>query len=273
MFTRREATSLLLASSGGLLIPGHANAQPTKGNISERVVDVFDGIEIDRHNNKEREKRLPASLVKLMPIYELMLRLQDGRLTFNDTMIASKRAESQEPSKIGIRAGERITVHEAICALVVRSANDVAVVVAEHLGEGSHDRFIKMINERALSLGMWDTRFMDASGLHDSEDQYSTAKDITTLMSRMIQDMPFYYNTYFQRKEYYWKGEAYDRGDRNRLFKSLKIDGIKTGYTSTVGFNAAATYPLLDGGKRIVVVMQAKTARGRLSSMKSLIKI
>ncbi|MEE9299507.1 MAG: serine hydrolase, partial [Alphaproteobacteria bacterium] len=137
-------------------------------------------------------KNYPASLTKLMTLYLLFETLDAHILYFDDVLTASTRAAGQPPSKLGLRKGNKISVHDAILALVVKSANDVATVVAEELG-GTEVEFAKMMTAKARSLGMSNTTFRNASGLPNKR-QLSSARDIATLAFAMRRDFPHYYH-------------------------------------------------------------------------------
>src|SRR5690606_16498341 len=147
------------------------------------------------------------------------------------------RAAAQPPSKLGRPAGSRITVDDAIRALAVRSANDIAVALAEHVG-GSEARFAALMTLRAQELGMTQTRYVNPHGLPDSR-QISSARDIAILSRSMMRDFPQYYG-YFGQRQWTFDGRSYN--NTNGLLHSMPgVDGIKTGYTNASGYNLAAS--------------------------------
>jgi len=264
-YSRRGVFGLI--SAGMITIPALAE---TPQGMTEVVVDIKTP-ELFQYSHNAEKKQRPASLVKLMTVYLLLIAIREKRVSLNTTIVTSLEATKQEPTKVWLKEGEKFTVHEALCALVVKSANDVAYATAEFLAEGSHQQFVLMMNDQAKNLGMSDTHYLDASGLSDSLDQHSTAANTALLMSRIIQDFPFEYAIYFSRTEYYWRGKSYERNDRNRIFERTSIDGMKTGYTRKARFNVAASYYVSDGVHKVMVIMKAPSYRTRLTVMKKLI--
>ena len=177
----RFAALALIAA--GLLagIPSTAHANPKYAAI---VVNAVDGTVLYSRNADAR--RYPASLTKVMTLYMLFEALEDGRITLKTKLPVSRRAAGQPPSKIALSVGQTITVDDAIKALVVKSANNVATVVAEKLG-GTEYKFAVKMTARARALGLKRTKFNNASGLPDS-GQYSTARDLSVMARRIVQD-------------------------------------------------------------------------------------
>ncbi|WP_051356854.1 D-alanyl-D-alanine carboxypeptidase [Azorhizobium doebereinerae] len=177
--------------------------------------------------------RHPASLTKIMTLYMLFEQLENGRLKLSSDMPVSARAASQSPSKLNLRPGSTIEVEDAIKAIVTRSANDVAVVIAEAVG-GTEPAFAEMMTRKARALGMSNTTFRNASGL-PNPGQITTARDLA-ILGRAIQDrFPREYR-YFSTRSFVYRGETI--GNHNRLMLRMDgVDGIKTGYTNASGFN------------------------------------
>jgi D-alanyl-D-alanine carboxypeptidase len=211
-------------------------------------------------------QRYPASLTKMMTLYVLFEELKAKRMTLSTPLSVSANAASQAPSKLGVRAGRTIEVEDAILALTTKSANDVAVVVAENVS-GSVSQFAKRMNKTARALGMNSTRFRNPHGLPDS-GQVTTARDLTKL-ARALQDrFPTYYK-YFGARTFTYKGVRHR--NHNRLLGSVEgVDGIKTGYIRASGFNLV-TNVKRDGRHIIAVVMGGKTASSRDAQMRQLI--
>jgi D-alanyl-D-alanine carboxypeptidase len=213
------------------------------------------------------EGRYPASLTKMMTLYMLFEALERGDVTMETRLTASRNASRQPPSRLGLRRGDSITVEQAIRALVVQSANDVATMVGERLG-GSEARFAANMTSRARELGMTDTRFANASGLPDTRHR-TTARDMARLSQAIWYDFPGYYH-YFQTPTFAWR-----RGtgrNHNRLLGQVEgVDGIKTGYTRASGFNLA-TMAERDGRRVIVVVLGGETAAARDAQVAYLIE-
>lgn len=210
--------------------------------------------------------RHPASLTKIMTLYMLFERLENGRIKLDTPMEVSEHASEQAPTKLGLRPGQTIRVEDAIKGLVTRSANDAAVVIAEALG-GSEDEFAKMMTRKARSLGMSKTVYVNASGLPD-DAQITTARD-QSLLGRAIQDrFPKYYR-YFSTAAFTYRGKVI-RNHNHLLGHVEGVDGIKTGYTRSSGFNLVTS---MKRGNRFLVgvVMGGRSAGSRDAIMRNLL--
>ena len=217
------------------------------------VIDGVTGKVLYARN--ETAERRPASLTKMMTLYLLFDALKAGKLTMETPLPVSRRAALQKPTKLGLRRGQTLPVDTAIRALVVRSANDVAVVVAEALG-GTESHFAVMMTEKARQLGMRSTNFHNASGLPDPL-QISTASDMGILGRRLAYDHPQYF-PYFSLAGFEYKGTWF--GGHNKLIGRYDgADGIKTGYTGLSGFNLVSS--VVRGSNHVIaVVMGGRTA-------------
>lgn len=228
------------------------------------VVDADSGQVLHAVNADTRN--YPASLTKMMTLYLVFEALDKGTLKFDQRLPVSKRAAGMPPSKLGLKAGDRIAVEDAILALTTKSANDVAVVVAEALA-GNEVEFAKLMTKRARELGMSRTTFRNASGLPHRE-QKSTARDMVRLAQALQSDYPQYYH-YFSATEFTYQGRTYR--NHNRLLKAYDgTDGIKTGYTRASGFNLVSSVQR-DGRRVIAVVLGGKTAQSRDAHMVKLL--
>jgi D-alanyl-D-alanine carboxypeptidase len=208
------------------------------------------------------EARFPASLTKMMTLYLLFEEVEAGRLNLDSKLAVSAQAAGQPPSKLGLAAGSTITVEQAIKALIVKSANDVAVAVAEGVS-GSEWKFAQEMTTRARALGMRNTTFKNASGLPNSR-QMTTARDLAILSQRLIKDHPQYF-PYFNTQEFTWNGRTYRT--HNALVRTYAgADGLKTGYTQRSGFNLATTASR-DGQRLIGVVLGGRSVRTRDAHM------
>lgn len=229
------------------------------------VVDVKTGRVM--HAVNEDAIRHPASVTKVMTLYLLFEQLERGRMTLSTPLTVSANASRQAPSKLGLRPGSTIDVEDAIGALVTKSANDVACVIAENIG-GSEEAFAEMMTRKARALGMSRTHYANASGLPDPE-QVTTARDLT-ILARAIQDrFPRYYK-FFQTRTFHYAGRAI--GNHNRLVGSVEgVDGIKTGYTRASGFNLMTSAKL--NGRHIVgIVLGGKSGASRDRIMADLVR-
>jgi len=219
------------------------------------------------HSRHADASRYPASLTKVMTLYMLFDALKAGELKLDDKLTVSRNAANQPPSNIKLKAGQKITVSDAIDALVIKSANDVAVVVAERLG-GSEKRFAALMTTKAKQMGMKRTRFRNASGLPNSK-QRSTARDLALLAERMLEDHPSYYH-YFQTTSFSWGGRTYK--SHNKLMGKVNgVDGMKTGYIRASGFNLM-TSAERDNRRIIVVMTGGRTAKSRNAHVKALVE-
>lgn len=228
------------------------------------VIDASNGRVL--HAENPDRKAYPASLTKIMTLYMVFEALENGELTMNSKLKVSRRAARMPPSKLGLRAGQTIKVKDAMLALMTKSANDVAVTVAEALG-GTESNFARLMTRQARALGMSRTTFRNASGLPNGK-QLSTARDMSKLARIVLRKFPKYYK-YFSTRSFTYRGRAYN--NHNKLLKSfLGTDGIKTGYTHASGFNLVAS-AVRDRRRLIGVVFGGKTGRSRDKHMKTLL--
>ncbi|MEK1886719.1 MAG: D-alanyl-D-alanine carboxypeptidase family protein [Phyllobacterium sp.] len=210
--------------------------------------------------------RVPASLTKMMTLYLTFEALQSGRISKSTMIPVSAHAASQAPSKLGIRPGQAIDVDTAIKAIVVKSANDVAVALAEYLG-GSEDQFAALMTEKARRLGMRGTNFHNASGLPDPQ-QITTARDMALLGLALRRHYPGQYY-YFAAHDFVFNGKQI-RGHNRVLDQVNGADGIKTGYVRASGFNIVTS--VSDNGRQLIaVVMGGNTARSRDAQVVNLV--
>ena len=218
------------------------------------------------HADKPNRQAYPASLTKMMTLYMVFEAIDKGRLTMDQRLKVSSRATKMPPSKLGLGRGQTISVRDAIMALVTKSANDVAVVVAESLG-GSESNFAKMMTQRARELGMSRTTFRNASGLPNSK-QLSTARDMVKLAQALLRHYPHHYRV-FKAQSFTYRGRKYP--NHNKLLKNYSgTDGIKTGYTHASGFNLVAS-SVRNGHRLIAVVFGGKTGKSRDRHMRKLL--
>ena len=190
----------------------------------------------------------PASLTKMMTLYIVFDYLEKGKLSWDTKMKVSKFATTRSCSCIDIKEGDQISIEDAVMALIIKSANNVATVVSEHIS-GSERNFAKLMTKYARQIGMSKTTFKNASGL-PNRAQMTTARDISTLSYKLIKNFPDEY-TLFKKEKFVWKGKTYKT--HNRLMQSYKgADGIKTGYISASGFQLA--FSAVRNEKRLIGV-------------------
>ena len=237
---------------------------PLTEKFAAIVIDANTGKVL--YQNDADETRYPASLAKMMTMYLMFDQLEQGKATVNSPIFFSANAAGQPPSKLGIKSGSFLIYDEALRALAVKSANDVAMAVAETIG-GTEANFAAMMTNKARALGMSRTRFTNPSGLPDSQ-MVTTARDMATLGLALRKNHPRYYG--------YFKQTSFDiderevRGHNKTLGVIPGADGIKTGYTRASGFNLATSVKF--GGRSIVaVVMGEKTGAIRDQRMRSII--
>ncbi|CBS91623.1 D-alanyl-D-alanine carboxypeptidase family protein [Azospirillum lipoferum] len=210
----------------------------------------------------------PASLTKMMTLMLTFEALDRGTLRPDQRLVVSKHAASMPPSRLWLAPGSTITVEQAILALVTRSANDAAVVLAEALG-GSEPAFAGKMTARARALGMRRTVFRNASGLPDRL-QRTTARDMAILSRALIRRHAGHY-AYFQRRSFDWQGTTV-YGHNRLMARYPGMDGIKTGYIAASGFNLAAS-AVRDGRRLIAVVMGGHSAATRDDRVADLLDI
>ena len=180
----------------------------------------------------------PASLTKIMTLYLTFDALQHKRLGLDDYLIVSQAAANAEPVKLGLAAGAKIRVEDAIKAVAVYSANDVARVLAENLKGGQEESFADLMTRVAREIGLTHTNFENSSGL-PNDDHMSTARDIALLSMAVYKHFPQYWH-YFGIKSWTYNGKTYTNG--NRLLTSFSgCDGMKTGYTKKSKYSLVAT--------------------------------
>ncbi len=200
------------------------------------VADMDSGRVLYQEN--ANDQNYPASLTKIMTLYLTFDALEHGRLHLDDYLIVSKSAASASPVKLGLAAGSKIKVEDAIKALTVLSANDVARVLAENLKGGQEGNFAGLMTRVAAEIGLSGTNFENSSGLPD-DDHMSTARDIALLSMAVYKHFPQYWK-YFSIKTWTYNGKTYTNG--NRLLGTYPgCDGMKTGYTNKSRYSLVAT--------------------------------
>jgi D-alanyl-D-alanine carboxypeptidase len=242
----------------------HRVAQTYAPPFAAIAVDVKTGRTLYQKNADAM--RHPASLTKVMTLYMLFEQLEKGNLSLDSEILVSRHAAAQPPTKMGIRPGGTIEVEDAIKALVTRSANDIAVAIAEKIG-GSEENFAAMMTRKAHALGMTRTTYVNASGLPDVE-QVTTARDLAILAQAVQQRFPRYYG-YFSLKGFNYAGSWIP--NHNHLLGRIEgVDGIKTGYTRMSGFNLM-TNVKTDDRHVVAVVLGGRSAAIRDRQMAQLI--
>jgi len=211
----------------------------------------------------------PASLTKMMTLYIAFEAVEHGEIGLDDYVTVSKNAASEPPSKLGLRAGQKIKLRYLIRAAAVKSANDCATAIGEAI-EGSEAAFARRMNRTAKALGMTRTTFKNANGL-TQEGHLSTARDMTTLGRHVLYDYPGYYNL-FSRQSTDAGMRTVSNTNRRLLSSYRGADGIKTGYTSAAGFNLVASAQR--GNERVIAtVMGGRSSAARNARVAELLDV
>lgn len=223
-------------------------------SVSSIMIDAANGEVMYEMNADER--RYPASLTKLMTLYITFNALENNHIKLTDKLKVSRTAAGRSPSKLGVRAGETITVKDAIMAVIVKSANDCATVLAEHFAPTEADFAVLMTNT-AHKLGMKHTTFKNASGLPNKQ-QKTSARDMAILAMAVYHHFPQYYK-WFSAKSFQYKGRTI--GGHNYILKTFAgADGMKTGYTAASGYNIITSAKR--SGKRVIAVTMGHNSVG-----------
>ena len=268
-----SATLSLALGLAALLVPSAAEARHHRSAVAAPVdwanvsltdpekdaAEIMDGVSGRvLYSRNATEERHPASLTKMMTLYMLFDAFKRGQANLQTMIPTSEHAASQGRTKLYLRPGETISAEDAIKAIEVISANDVAVAIAEFLG-GTEDHFAEMMTARARQLGMTDTFYHNASGLPD-ERQITTAQDLAILARHIAYDYPQYFH-FFSTPSFAYHGRLYVTHD-NLIGHYEGADGLKTGYTQASGFNLASSVTR-NGTQIIGVVMGGRTAHMR----------
>ena len=246
------------------LVAGGAAKARADSREAALVVDANSGRVL--HASNADARRYPASLTKLMTLYLVFEQMEAGRLKETTPIAISSQAASVPPSKLDLDPGESIQLGAAIRALVTKSANDVAVAIAEHIS-GSEAAFARAMTAKARQLGMRATVFRNAHGLPDPE-QVTTARDIVTLSLALYDHFPRHARI-FATRQFNYAGASY-RNHNTMLGSFEGMEGIKTGYTRASGFNLASSVRR-DGRHVVAVVMGGRTAAARNAEMRKLL--
>ena len=220
----------------------------------------------------EKEKLYPASTTKIMTMILMFEAIESGRLKWNDILTCSEHAASMGGSQIYLEPNEKMSVFDLFKAISIASANDACVMVGEYIA-GSHEGFVKMMNEKAKELKLINTHFMNATGLHD-ENHYTCALDLAIMASYLIdigQDKLFettsLYDSYIREDspQKFWLVNT------NKLLKSYEgADGLKTGYTKEAGYCIVSTAKR-NGLRLIAVVLKEKEPKVRNQEVSTLL--
>ena len=226
------------------------------------IVIDFDTEEVLFEVNADT-RNYPASLTKIMTLYIVFDYINKGNLNYDTQLSVSSVAASRSPSKLYLEEGSSIKVRDAVNALIIKSANDVATVVAENIS-GNEKEFAKLMTSYAKKLGMKNTTFKNASGL-PNRAQLTTARDISKLCHKLITNFPNEYKL-FSNTKFSYKGKTYKT--HNKLMLSYEgADGIKTGYIKASGFQLAFS-AVRDNKRLIGIIFGGDTGSQRNKSLK-----
>ena len=245
-------------------------AGPEVSGKSALLMDMETGTVLYAQN--EHARLAPASVTKVMTMLLIMEAIDDGRIGWDDTVIASEAAAAKGGSQIYLKVGESMTVTDMVKSIAVSSANDCACAMAEHIA-GSESAFVDLMNKRAAELGMQDTHFVNCTGLDDGEDaqnHLTSAYDIALMSRELMKNHPD-----IQKFTTIWmdtvRGGAFGLSNTNKLVRFYPgATGLKTGFTSGAGYCLSATAER-DGMGLIAVVMGCDTSQNRFTACKQLL--
>ena len=250
---------LCLALGAGPLAAGRASAGPSL------LFDVSNGKVL--YAQDADKLWYPASLTKIMTAYVTFDAITRGQLTLESKLISSETAALEPPSKIGLPIGAELPVELGLRTLIIKSANDVAIMLAEAVS-GSKEAFALRMNETAARLGMTRTHFINPNGL-PVEGQYTTARDLARLSVAVLRDFPQF--AHYWATPYVQVGKARLRSHNSLLRNFDGADGIKTGFICDSGFNIVAS-ATRDGRKLVAIVLGEPTAKDRGIRAESLLE-
>lgn len=236
-------------------------APPTLNASAYLLIDAANGEVLVEHN---ADKPLPpASLTKMMTAYIAERELAEGRVTMDDLVPISVNAWQTGGSRTFVREGTEVRFEDLLRGVIIQSGNDASVAIAEYLA-GSEDVFADLMNQTAVSIGMTNSQFKNATGL-PADGHFMTPRDLAILATRTIQDYPETYSIYAEKSFTY---NDIRQANRNRLlFRDPSVDGLKTGHTEEAGYCLVASAER-DGFRLISVVMgtASEDARERETS-------
>jgi D-alanyl-D-alanine carboxypeptidase len=243
-FTRRCSHVVTLGLTAGLLslaCAGQARAE------AQLLIEASTGKVL--HAENATYPWYPASVTKLMTAYTTLRTVKEGRISFNTLLTVSRNAAAQQPTKMGFKVGTTVTVDNALKMLMVKSANDIAVTIAEGVG-GSLEGFADLMNANARRLGMTQSNFVNPNGL-PAENHVTSARDLAILARALIREFPEY--------DSYWHISSIRYGNRvmrnynSLIYRYPGADGMKTGFICASGYNVVAS--ATRNGRRLIAVV------------------
>ena len=245
---------------------GALQVDPPSGLTSRNhlLMDAQSGAVLAENNADERVE--PASLVKIMTAYLVFRELKAGNLRLDEEVLVSERAwrtGMTGASRMYIEVGTTVSVEDLIRGMIVQSGNDACVALAERIA-GTEEAFVDLMNAQARTLGLRNTMFRNSHGLPSKEPQHTSARDIVTLARSLILNFPVYYGYYSERSFTY---NNITQHNRNILMgRDATVDGVKTGWTSTAGYNLVSSAER-DGMRLVAVVMGIRASSGRQGAL------
>jgi len=261
---------LALVLTVGLLPTSVSAADLNIGGKSALLMDAATGTVIYEKN--AHEPLAPASVTKVMTMLLIMEAIDDGRIKWDDQVVASEAAAAKGGSQIYLKVGETMSVADMVKSIAVSSANDCACAMAEHIA-GSESAFVDMMNTRAKELGMNDTNFVNCTGLDDDEnakDHKTSAYDIALMSRELLVEHPDIkkYTTIWMDTV---RDGTFGLSNTNKLVRFYRgATGLKTGFTSGAGYCLSASAQR-DGMELIAVVMGCETSAERFAACKSML--
>lgn len=255
------------------VVSGEAHAAKKNKPAGKPFVPVYAAMVLDHRSGKVLHQTNidqithPASLTKVMTLYMLFDALKKRKISLNTRIPISKHAANQKPGKLYLKPGTSIAVRDAIPALVVKSANDVAAAVAEFFGGGSEEAFGIQMTQKARQLGLKNTVFKNASGL-PNKHQVTTARDMIILFKALYRDFPDYYR-YFKHKSFTYNGQKHPAHTKI-LGRRPEIDGYKTGFVNASGFNIVISAKR-DNTRLFACVMGGQNSKWRDKRLENLL--
>ncbi|MBV9955988.1 MAG: D-alanyl-D-alanine carboxypeptidase [Pseudolabrys sp.] len=245
---RLRLSAFVLALVAGLTTAGRAQAE------AQLLIDASTGKVL--HAENATYPWYPASVTKLMTAYTSLRAVKEGKIKLDSLLTVSKNATAQAPTKMGFAAGTRVTLDNALKMIMVKSANDISVTIAEGVG-GSIDGFSDMMNANAKRLGMTQTSYVNPNGL-PADGQITSARDLAILARALIREFPEY-NSYWNISSIRY-GRRVMRNYNSLIDRYPGADGMKTGFICASGFNLVASASR--NGRRLIAVVLGAYSSG-----------
>lgn len=243
-----------------IAIAEEATTSPTK-SASEPIIAARNYLLQDFHSGqvlveKESDTQIdPASLTKIMTAYIVFEQLREGKIQLTDEVKISEKAWRSIGSRMYLEVSTKVSVDLLLKGMIIQSGNDAAIALAEHIA-GSEEKFVEIMNEYTQKLGLTHTHYTNCTGL-TAEGHYSTARDLSKIARKLIQEFPEYYRLYSEKEFTY---DNVTQSNRNLLlWRDKSVDGLKTGYTEAAGYCLIASAKR--GGMRLISVILGTTSK------------